>query len=172
MAYVTIPGSSIEVGDAISKDLWDKVKGGLDDHEDRVNALENNQAKIIIFSGNVLGAVNAATITGRDYRVAQQDMIITDCYIQAYEVGSLSGSLQIDIKTGADFDNTNLASIFTTKPSINYGTASDYDKSTNQAFDSGNTALSAGDVIRFDITSFPTGGVLGKFYLYLVGEVS
>ncbi len=40
MAYVTITDQEIEVGEPTAKPLFDKIKDNLDDHEDRLGAIE------------------------------------------------------------------------------------------------------------------------------------
>lgn len=171
MAFVTIPSGSIDVGDPITKDLWDKVKDNFDDHEARLNSVSSAQNRIIVFDTCYINGVSATTLTGLDDFTATTDMTFVACHVQIYEKGSLTGALEIDIKVNSTPDNTGMTSIFSTKPKITYSGASDYDKSTNQVFDVVNNAADSGDNIRLDITELPGGGTIGKFRVVLVAEV-
>ena len=53
MAYVTIPSTSIEVGDALKKELFDLIKDNLDDHETRIQTLSGGSGKIIVFNDEI-----------------------------------------------------------------------------------------------------------------------
>ena len=172
MAFATIPASSIEVGDPITKDLFDLVKDNLDDHETRVLALESGQSRIELINCIFGNAVSASSFTGIFDVNAPQGLVITDCYVQIYEKGSLAGFLEIDVKVNSTPDDVGMTSIFSTLPKITYASASDYDKSTNQVFNTLQTTVAEGDNIRLDITQLPTGGVIGKFRVVLYGEAN
>lgn len=170
MAFVTIPSASIDVGDPITKDLFDKVKDNFDDHEMRIGSLESSQARIELINAVFVNAVSASSFTGIFDLNAPQALTITDCYVQIYEKGSLTGSLEIDVKVNSTPDDVGMTSIFTTLPKITYSGASDYAKSTNQVFNTLNTTLAEGDNIRLDITQLPASGVIGKFRVVLYAE--
>jgi hypothetical protein len=174
MPFVTIPSGSIDIGDPITKDLWDKVKANEDDLNTRLTAVEGSAAKIEVFDGNVYLGVLASTLTGIFYYVAKENFTLTACRLRIYEKAPITGgTLEIDVKVNGTFNDTGMASVFTTRPSVNFATASDYDFSTNQVFDNTKINITANQVLRIDITSLPsTGGFLGKFYLQFYGEVS
>jgi hypothetical protein len=172
MAFVTIPANAIEVGDPITKDLFDKVKDNFDDHETRILSQETSQKRIELINCIFGNAVSASTLTGLFDVNAPQDLTITECYVQIYEKGSLGGELEIDIKVNSTPNDTGMTSIFTTLPKITYASASDYDKSTNQVFNGAQTSVTEGHNIRLDVTELPTGGTIGKFRVVLYGEVS
>lgn len=171
MAFTTIPATSIEVGDPITKDLFDLVKDNSDDHEARILALESGQARIELINCIFGNAVSASSFTGIIDVNAPQGLTITDCYVQIYEKGSLTGAIEIDIKVNSTPDDVGMTSIFTTLPKITYASAADYDKSTNQVFNTLLTTVAEGDNIRLDITELPAGGVISRFRVVLYGEV-
>ena len=170
MAFVTIPSNAIDVGDPITKDLFDKVKDNFDDHETRIASLESGAAKVEVFDGVVFLGSLASTATGIFHFVAKANFTLTECRLRAFETSPPTGTLEIDVKKNTTFDNTGMTSVFTTRPSINYTSAPDYAFSTNQVFDNTKINIVTDDVLRIDITSLPTG--LGKFYLQFYGEVS
>ena len=172
MAFVTIPSNAIDVGDPITKDLWDKVKENLDDLNSRTTSVEASQNQILIWSDQVLNAATITTGTGIDSYKAPFNLTITDASVQIYEKGLLTGAIEIDFKVNTTPDDTGMTSIFTTRPKVTLAGASDYDTSTNQVLDATKTSIAAGSFIRFDVTEFPTGGVLGQFYIVLKAEVA
>lgn len=171
MAFTSIVSSTIAVGKAIKKELWDIVKGNFDDHESRLNLVETNATKVNVFKFDFRNAASFSALTGAYYFEADQDFTITDGYIRIFETGSLTGDLEIDVKKSTtDLDGASFTTIFTTKPSVDFDTAADYSASTNQVFDPGQVSIQAGDFLRVDITAMPTGGVLGKFLFTVYGE--
>lgn len=171
MAFEVINTSEIDVGDALKKELFDKVKNSLDNLDERTTAVEEGAAKVDIFRYMVLNATSANSMTGMDYYVATQSFTITNATIQIFEKGSLTGALEIDIKKSTtDLDSPSFSTVFTTKPKITYAGAANYDISSNQIFNSGSVAVVSGDILRFDITELPSSGVLGKFILNVYGE--
>lgn len=173
MSYVAIDDNEIDVGDPVKKELFDKVKDNFDDHETRISAIENGSQKINVFKSVVLNASSASTLTGLAYFKADFAFNLIDATVQIFEKGSLTGTLEIDVKKSTtDLDNSSFATVFTTEPSIDYSTASDYDESTNKVFDAGQVSISSGDILRLDITSLPSGGVIGKFIVNVIGEIS
>lgn len=170
MAFDPILEEEIEVGDPLKKELFDKIRANLDDHEDRVNELETSAAKITVFKYLVINAAGANTMTGMDYFKADENFNLTHATIQIFEKGSLTGALEIDVKKSTtDMDSASFSSVFTTKPKITMASASDYDTSTNQVFDNSQIAVAAGDYLRWDVTELPAGGILGKFLITLYG---
>lgn len=171
MAFSAISSAVIAVGSAIKKELWDKVKNNFDDLDSRLNVIESTSTKIPIIKFYVLNASSFSTATGLYYWESNDNFTITSAYVQIFEKGSLTGTFAVDIeKSTTNLNSTSFSSIFTTQPSINLTTASDYAKSTNQVFDPTKTAIVAGNYLRFDITSMPTGGVMSKFLITVYGE--
>lgn len=171
MSYTSISSSSIEVGDALKKELFDLIKGDLDDHETRLNSVEATVKKIDVFKFLLLNGSSFSTATGLAYYRAEDDFTLTKGAIQIFEKGSLAGFLEIDIKKSTtDLDGASFSSVYTTKPKITYSTASNYDESTNQVFDVSAIDIQAGDYLRLDITIAPTGGVIPKIFITSYGE--
>jgi hypothetical protein len=171
MAFTTINPSAIEVGDPLTKDLFDTIKANEDDHESRLNTLETNASRVEIFALDIRNADSSPSFTGFAYARMISDITITNAFVEIYEKGSLTGALEIDIKRSTtDKNDTSFTSIFTTKPKITMASASDYDTSTNQVFAPSQINLSVGDYLRLDITELPTSGVIGKFIVTCYGE--
>jgi len=171
MAFTTIDPNSIEVGDALRKELFDLIKDNFDDHESRLNSLALSAGKVEIFLFDLVNGSNFSTATGLAYYQAIETFTITNAAIRIYTKGSLTGAVEIDIKKSTtDMDNASFTTIFTTKPKVTYSGASDYDTSTNQVFNSGQININPGDILRLDITEAPTGGVLPKLKLIVYGE--
>lgn len=171
MAYTTIPAASIEVGDPIKAETLTTVRANFEDHESRIGSVETGSALIVVFDLTVVNAASASTFTGLTFYRALQNFTLTGCEIQTFEHGSLTGTLQIDVKVNTTPDSVGMASVFTTKPSIAMA-AADYSVSTNQVFDGTKVAVAAGKILRLDVTSMPTNGTLGKFRVQLYGEVT
>lgn len=169
MAFIAIDTSELDVGDALKKELFDKIKGNLDDHEDRLTAFESLASKIPVFKFLVKNNSLSPTSTGLAYFTASENFTITSAFIQIFTKGSLTGTLEIDIQKSATLGGT-FSSIFTTKPSLVYASISNYDKSSNQALGSG-ALITAGEILRLDLTAVPSGGLLDKFLIDVYGEV-
>jgi hypothetical protein len=171
MAFSTIISTTIQVGKAIKKELFDLIKGNFDDHETRINSLETGAAVKNIFEFLVFNASSASTLTGLYYYEAIQDFTLTDGFIRIFETGALTGTLEVDIEVSTtDLDDTSFSSVFTTAPEIDFATASDYDASTNQVFNPTKVDIVKGNFLRINVLSMPTNGVLGKFFVYAYGE--
>lgn len=172
MAFEVINEVQISVGAALKKELLDKVKNSLDDHELRLNSSEAGAARVIVFDHTILNAASSNSFTGIVYSEALFPFTITGCEIRIFEKGILTGSLEIDVKKSTTgLNDPDFATIFTTKPKITLATAADYDRSTNQAFNGAQTEVEEGDTLRLDITEMPINGILGKFRVILYGEV-
>lgn len=171
MAFVTINPNTIEVGDPIKKELFDRIKANEDDHETRLSNLESTVAKIDFMKFMVANASSASSFTGMYYYEANGSFTITDAFIRIFTKGALTGNLEIDIKVSTtDMDNASFVSIFTTKPKIVFSSISDYGKSTNQAFDATKINIQSGDFLRLDVTELPTNGVISRFLIEAYGE--
>lgn len=172
MAFEVINASEIEVGDPVKAELFNKIKNSLDDHETRINSQEASANRVIIFDAIILNAASANSFTGIMGGNAPQQITLTECYVQIYEKGSLTGAIEIDVKRNTTPNDTGMVSVFTTKPKITYSGAVDYAKSSNQVFNGAQSTITAGDHLRLDITQLPASGTIGKFIVYLAGEVS
>lgn len=172
MAFSSIGNSLIAVGAALKQELFQLTKDNLDDHETRINSVEGAISRIIPWNGTVYNGTTAASITGGlgIHRITT-DYTINTAQIGVFDVTATSwtGTLEFDIQKSSSPDFTGSVSIFTTKPSIDMTTVSDYDVSSNAVFGAA-ASVSAGDYLRLDITSLPGNGILGKFQLLVEGE--
>lgn len=175
MAFTSISSSLIAVGKAITASLFSTVKDNFDDHESRIASVEAAANKVVFYSEIVRNAATLSgggTVTGLDVYRVQSGIDITDCKVFIFEKGSLTGNLEVDVKVSSSADFTSAVSVFTTKPKIDYSTASSYDESNNAVLDGVNKILTEGKYIRLDVTELPSGGSIGKFGIYLIGEPS
>lgn len=175
MAFSTLSSSLIEVGKAIKKEIFSTLKSNQDDLNTRLGSLEALNAKFQVFNFVIHNGSSAGSLTGLSTLEIPSDITITQAEVSIFDItgASFTGSLEIDVKVapladGNDF--TSAVSIFTTKPSIDLSTASSYDESTNQVLDATNQDISAGQVVRLDVSSLPSGDVLGKFRIKILGE--
>lgn len=169
--YNSLPVALIAVGKAIRRELWATfVKDNLDDHEDRINSIEGSSSSIQVFNEEIYSASAAAGITAFLEWRAPFSFNLLDAKIGIKEINSRTGPLEIDIRKSSDGDESIATTVFTTKPSVNYSTASAFDESTNVILDNAAKAVSEGDYLFFDITATPTGVVVSKFNLFLIGE--
>lgn len=172
MAFSSIGASLVAVGAALKQELFQLVKDNFDDHETRINSVEGAINRITPWNGTVTNATTAASITGGfGIYQATADFTLNTAQIGVFDVSATSwtGTLEMDIQKSTSADFTSSTSIFTTKPSIDMTTVSDYDVSTNAVFGAG-AAISTGEYIRLDISSLPGNGVLGKIQLLVEGE--
>lgn len=170
MAFTSISSTVREVGKSITKSLIDLISTNLDDLNSRVASVEGSANKIVIYSEVVINAASASTITGLDVFRVQASYDLTDAKVAIFEKGSLTGNLEIDIKKSSSSDFTSAVSVFTTKPKIDYSTASSYDESNNTIFDNTNKTVSEGDYLKIDVSELPANGNISSFVIYLIGE--
>jgi len=168
MAFETISSVLYQVGKAIRKELFTKVVGNLDDLDSRTTTLEGGASKVIIWSDRVILTNPGASLTGWDLWKCPADFTLLDAKVGIFTTAGITGILEMDIQKSVDLDPANFATVFTTKPSIDFSGASDYDESTNTVFDVGQQLVSQGDWLRLDFPSLPTP--IGGFTIQLVGE--
>lgn len=173
MSFLTIDPNKIKVGDPITKEIFDLIRTNFDDHESRLNAFEAGAVKIPVFDFEIVNnTMYPPSMTGIAYYTARQAFTITDCFIQIFEKGTLTGTIQIDIKksAGANLSDGSFTSIFSTKPSVAFASASDYARSTNQILNAGQ-AIAIGEVLRLDLSAIPTTGFIDRFIVCCYGEI-
>jgi hypothetical protein len=169
MAYSTISSALIAVGKAIKRELWLKTKDNFDDHESRIASLETAGSLIPIFDETIYSRSSASGYTGLLYYQAKQAIKVTKVLVQIYAKGSISsGTIEIDAKKAASL-GASFSTIMTTKPSINFATASDYDFDDG-AINASLNSLAVDDYLRIDVTTLPTTP-LGKFIIIVYGEI-
>lgn len=167
MAYVTIPSTSIEVGDALKKELFDLIKENFDDHEARILAFGGGSATISVFNDDVNIGANPLT-TGIVYYEAIRPINIIEVAIQIFQKSpATTGTLSVDVKKNSDTNDANFTTILTTQPEIDIATDPDYTRTT-ATINTGAQTLNTGDLLRVDITALPIG--LQRFRLVVIGE--
>ena len=169
MAYNPLTDSEISVGKAIKQELFQKIKDSLESHESRITALSTGGGKIEVFNADVRVGSYGNTITGIIYHEVLQDINLVECAIQIFEKGGIStGVLSIDVKRNSTPNDIGMTSVFTSAPSVDFSTASDYHRSTG-TFNVSLQNVTKGTILRLDVTSMPVG--LGTFRIILIGEV-
>lgn len=176
MAYTPIPSSLIQVGKAVVKQIFQLISDNSDDLNTRLSSVEALNNKKVFWNGTVRGASSFTSGTRASILRVESAIDVTDVKVAIYDdtTAITSGILEIDIikATGAgdgpDFSSS--VSLFTTRPSIDFSTASDYDESINAVISVANASLVEGDYIQLNVTSKPAD--LGRFFFYATGEAS
>jgi hypothetical protein len=171
MTFTTIPSGWLDVGDPTKKELFDYIKANEDDLNTRTTVIEAFGAGLDVFNFDLRNATNFTTLSNMFRKYISKPQTLNDCFIQIYAAGSLTGTVEIDILKSSTLNGT-YTSVFTTKPSIDVGVVADYGKSTNQVFSVSQVALIAGDYLKLNITSMPTGGVLSQLKIILTSEAT
>jgi len=170
MAYSEIPSSSIEVGKAIKKELFRRIRDNFIDHEARISSLALGAAPIEVFNFPILNASSASSLTGLTYYRALSSFTLSTVQIEIFEKGIVtSGVLSIDVKKGPSLDGAGMTSVLTSQPVINFATASDYATATG-VLDTANQLVLQGEVLRLDVTALPSIP-LGKFRVLVYGNI-
>lgn len=168
MAYVA--PTIAAPGDPVTSTLYNVVANDIIDHESRIALVEQVAARVSVFEDEVKNATMASSLTGIAFFRAPVDFILIEAKVSIFQHGVLTGTLEIDVHRQNSLNQTGSVSVFTTKPSLNFSTVVDYQESNNAVFGAANE-ISEGQYLRLDITSMPTGGVLGHFYVTVYGEV-
>jgi hypothetical protein len=171
MTYTTIPSGWVDIGDPVKKELFDLIKADLDDLDTRTQLVEAASADRDVFNKDVILSSAFTTLTNLWVQEINTATTLSECVIQIYAKGSLTGTLEIDFLKSSTLDGT-YTSVFTTKPSYNIGAGSSYGKSSNAVFNSSYQDIAAGNYLKLSITSMPTGAILGRFRINLKGEAT
>lgn len=167
MPFVTIDPSLLDVGDPVTKDLFDTIKDNLDDLSDRLLVVEGNIAKITVFNDLFINGLHTV-LSGIDqvslYK-AETDFVLTSAKVVVLVAGT-AGTLEIDVKKSSTIGGT-FTSIFSTRPSLSFSAGSNVE-SSNAVFST--TTVSAGDYLRLDVTSIQTAQK--RFFIHVFGEAS
>lgn len=168
MAFVTINPTTIEVGDAITADLFALIKANEDDLDSRVTTLAAGSGTVSLINTDIrIGSNDDQFLTGALHYEVLQACIVTQGAIQLFEKSpATTGSLTVDVKKNTTTNPSGFNSLFTSAPTINVATAADYDRATGTVNPS-TQSLNVGDILRVDITGLPTG--LQRFRVVLVG---
>lgn len=121
-------------------------------------------SQITVFDTVILNASNSTSLTGVDLFTATKNFTLSMVEIQIFTKGSItSGTLTVDIKKSSTLGGT-FTSVLSTQPSINFATATDYQKATGVI---STASVSANDILRLDVTSLPAG--LGRIKVLVYG---
>lgn len=162
-SFVAIDSSQIEVGDPVTKELWDKTKCNFDDLDSRTTALETLGSKIIVDNTSWAGLiqVSGGALTHLASFEAAQDMRIITAKIRQFCAGS-SGVTEIDIRKGTS--EPGATTIFSVRPRLLSG---DGDNAQD-----GGTIISPnvlqGELIILDFTQIQIN--TGKVQVTIIGE--
>lgn len=159
------------VGDPITYIDWNVNISNAADHELRIGALELVSANIQVMNGAIHNASSFTTLTGFKFWQAPFAFTLTSAVVGIWEKGALTGTLEVDVKRNTSRNPAGFSTVFTTKPSILYSGAVDYQDSTNGVFDIVQKNLIAGTWLRFDLTQVPTSGTISKLSFVLFGEL-
>ena len=170
MAFISINSLLIQVVKPIIKTLWDLVKDNLDDHESRIAGVEQGATKIEIWNDLTQIRRNAVSLTGLDVYRAVANMQLIEARVSIFQISGATGILEFDIKKASTLDFSAAVSVFTTKPSIDMSTASDFDQSTNAVFDINEQNILKDERLKLDMTSLPVG--MTSFEIFLLGELN
>lgn len=157
MAFTTIPSSIIQVGKAIKKEIFDLLKGNLDDLDSRVSSLEVSGGSVFIFNGDI--DLTGFSVSRPDiyYYKAATNFSVNDFRVQLFtKDGISSGNLVIDLEKSSDTNNANFSSILTSPISFNFASDAAYSEKTALINSSLNDIVT-GDVLRVEITNVPSG---------------
>ena len=157
MAFTVINSGEIESGDAVTEELFGKVKDNFDDHESRIVGLEGGSAVFYPFwFWHGFGYYKNSSGFTSDERnlgliVVPFNVDVLAARVMVHIAGS-SGSTEIDIKykRGAGA----WTSIFSTRPSVAFG-AGNFVRSSNAVVSVPN--LLASDLLRAELVSVQGG---------------
>ena len=178
MAFLTIPDSWLTVGEAIKKRLFVRIKDDLDDHETRLNAVEQGFNKVSIFNFETMGFISnysAADLVGISTYRAPQDLIITEVKIvilnssHTSTTSSSAGTLSIDLQRSTDGGAT-WTSVLVARPSIGDGSYLAGAESALVSFNTGGEILLQDQLIRVSVTSKKDSQ--GSFQILCYGDLS
>lgn len=178
MGFTVIPQSWLDVGRAIKKELFQAIKDSLDDHETRVNALEQGFNKVEIFNFEIIGYINnytALELTGIGTWRAPSDCIIVDAKLMLLNsascptVSSSLGVLSIQLEKSSD-NGVTWTPILVSRPSIGDGSYITGSESGLFTFITGGENMLEGELLRVNIYSKKDSQ--GSFIINVIGEVS
>lgn len=174
MAFDPIDQADIEVGKPVKKELFQKTKDNLDDHETRITSLAQGAAKVEVFIGELSNlqqySPNNATLNRVGLFRASRDFQITNAQIYVLhggpgqDIAPTTGTLEIDIKKGTALDTMN--TIFSIRPAVT--TFDEEDTNGSVAFIPNGEIISQGDWLQLDITSLQTGQT--RIFVNVFGE--
>jgi hypothetical protein len=156
--FNSIDSNVIKVGDPITKDLLENIKENFDNHEIRISSLSAAGGNIPIFNGDVEFSNFNQSKPDIFYYTARQGFSINDFRIRLFTKGFSVGTLSFDLQKSNDPNDANFSSILTSDIVFNFGIEQDYSFKV-AAINAGINDITAGQIIRVKVTSYPTGFV-------------
>jgi hypothetical protein len=177
MAFITIPAAAIEVGKALKKSLFTLIKDNFDDHETRIDGLEQGANKVEVFNFEVMGYINnytAAELVQIGTFRAPSDTTLTEVKLILMNgtngsSSSTSGVLSIDIQKSTD-DGVTWNTILAAQPEIGDGTNTTGSESALVTFITNGEDVAVDDIIRVNVTS--KKDTQGSFLIVVYGDVA
>lgn len=177
MAFSPITTGAIEVGKALKKNLFNKIRDNFNDHESRIDGLEAGANKVEIFNFEVMGFINnydaSELVQIGTYR-APNDVTITEIKLTLMN-GSSSlqssslGILSIDIQKSTD-SGVNWNTILSSQPEIPDGVSATGSESDLVTFIPGGEDLATDELLRVNVTS--KKDTQGSFLITVYGDVA
>jgi hypothetical protein len=177
MAFITIPSTWIQIGTAIKKQLFDRIKDNFDNHETRLAGVEAGISKVELFNFEVAGYITNYTIaelTGIGTFKANSNLTITEAKIILINgpfspiSSGLNGAIEIDLQRSVD-NGLTWNSIFLVRPIIEDGVNTTGSMSQTPTFIVGSESITQGDLVRLSITA--KKDIQGSFLVQVYGEV-
>jgi len=176
MAFISIPSSLIQVGKAVKKELFDKIKDNFDDHETRINGIELGANKVEVFNFEVIGFINnytAAELVQIGTHRATSDFTLTEAKLTLMNGSSgasstTSGVLSIDLQISSD-NGVTWATVLSGLPEIPDGTNATGSESSSVVFTTGGEDVLQDDLLRVNVTS--KKDTQGSFLITVYGEL-
>ena len=177
MAFTVIPTEWLEVGKAIKKRLFTRIKDNLDDHETRIDGLESGANKVEIFNFEVMGFINdyaaSELIQIGTYRAAN-DTTITEVKLilmngSSSPASTADGALSIDLQKSSD-NGATWNTILSGQPVIEDGVSASGSESGLVTFILGGEDILVDDIIRVNVTS--KKDTQGSFLITVYGDIA
>lgn len=155
MSYVPLDADDLAVGEPVLSSTALQIKNNLDNHEERLGAVETGGATtyppIIMRVGGPIQWVPLGVTTL--FTTMNFNLSVTGVFLIVEKAGSGVTTVDIQSKRGAGA----WQSLLTTKPSVN-SVAGDFAISSNAVLDLTKVNLLAGDLLRLVVNGVQAGG--------------
>lgn len=181
MTYSTLPIGALDVGKPLKRSLLTTIRSNEEDHEERLNSLEQGAGKIMSFDFQLMGHISHYSVSEliaigthtapAAYNLLDFTVTILDSPVVPNETSSSAGALEVDLLKSTD-NGATFASIVTTKPKIpdgysGAGTSSNSTGCIEAVFS--DTSVSQDDILRIDMTSMKD--TQGTFSIVVYGSL-
>lgn len=157
MAFAAIDNNKIKVGDPITKDILDLIKGNFDDHELRISSLSVTGGTVFVFNGDIDFTGYSSSYPDIFYYKARASFSVTEFKAQLFTKQSVAtGSLTLRLEKATNTNDSNFSSILTTDITFNFASVSDYAENS-AAINASLNNITIGDVLRVKVISLPSG---------------